>query len=171
MTRPAVPPPFAVGALLAPLPLFAYGTLLPGQPLAGLLAPHVVAAAPATVAGRLHWHACRQFPVVVVDPAARTWGLRVQVDPDAGLLGRLAAEELACGYEARWVEATGADGNALGPTLLFTWPWVGTTVGPEIVGGRFTAPEVLETGYRTSRPPGCRRPPAPHDAPTGGHAP
>ena len=148
--RLRVPAPFVSGAALSPLPLFVYGTLLPGQLLAAVVAPYVLAHTVATVEGRLHWHSCGEFPVLVASATSVTVGLRVEVRPEPALMQFLAVDEIGFGYDARWCPLTSAGGGALGPALVFCWPWGAETLGPPIDGGAFAPIEVLEAGYPTS---------------------
>lgn len=150
-----VPSPFVAGSALSPLPLFVYGTLLPGQPLAAVVAPYVVEHTVATVNGRLHWHGCGEFPVLVPSPTAITTGLRVEVQPAPALLQFLAVDEIGFGYDARWCPVNHGNGDPLGPALVFCWPWGDETLGPVIEGGIFSPLPVLEAGYPAS--PGAER--------------
>ena len=160
--RPLAPPaPFVTGRALSPLPLFVYGTLLPGQPLAPVVAPYVRAHTVATMPGRLHWHACGGFPVLV--PAADTvvTGLRLLVEPAPALLQFLAIDEIGFGYDARWCPVDDGEGRDLGAALVFCWPWGKETLGPVIAGDMFGQRPVLEAGYPAPPPSGPEAPAAP----------
>lgn len=141
---------FAEGAGLSTLPLFVYGNLLPGRPLAGLIAPHVRATTVATVDGTLHWHQCERFPILLSDTGDKVLGLRVGIAPDHDLLAMLAIEELGYGYEARWLPSYDSTGAPLGHVLAFTWPWRDESVGGLIPDGAFVALDQMQGGYDTS---------------------
>jgi gamma-glutamylcyclotransferase (GGCT)/AIG2-like uncharacterized protein YtfP len=147
----APPAAFVAGCAPTVLPLFVYGTLLPGESLAHVIAPHVVAHRVATTKGRLHWHATGQFPLLVPSRVALTTGLRLMVKPSPTLLQFLAVDEIAFGYDACWKPLNDLDGRALGRALLFSWPWGSETVGPSIEGGMFTQRHIMEAGYATER--------------------
>ncbi len=117
--------------------IFAYGFLLPGQPLDAALSGHVVAEEEAFIAARLHWHVSGRFPVAIEDPGSRTHGRVITVEAAPEIFAVLGTEEIAVGYDARWVVPRSPDGAELLPALAFLWPWGSETVGPAITSGRF----------------------------------
>lgn len=140
------PRAFTEGRGLDVIPLFVYGNLLPGKPLAGVLAPHALSAAPASVDGTLHWHQAHRFPLLLPGTGGTVYGLCVLVSPDPALWATLAIEELTFGYEGKWLEAHDLAGIPIGRVLAFTWPWEGESVGPKLPSGAFVPVDQLQAG-------------------------
>jgi L-2,4-diaminobutyric acid acetyltransferase len=141
------PKSFVTGHGIDPLPLFIYGNLLPGQSMGDLLLPFVQEQHPARIEASLWHHACGRFPVARPSSTDNVIGLFVTLRPEPELLGILASEELAFGYEGRWVLATSEDTEeVLGTALAFMWPWGEETVGEQIKSGKYAEVEFFQTG-------------------------
>lgn len=133
------------------IPLFVYGSLRPGMALWPEIRDAVTGTRPASVAGRLHWHAGMEWPLLLLpdgDAAhPRVHGEILLLAPGARANRVIVDEELLYGYEARWLTASvddvvsGAHDPGPGPegteVLALVWNR-GDAVGPAIPHGDYT---------------------------------
>jgi gamma-glutamylcyclotransferase (GGCT)/AIG2-like uncharacterized protein YtfP len=118
------------------VPLFVYGSLRPGGELWPDISDHVITSHRATVAGRLHWHAGGEWPVLL--PAAsdtdRVHGELLSLRPGVEVNRIIVDEEIRYGYDVRWMPARTADGEL--ESLVFVWNRT-EDVGNRIVSGDY----------------------------------
>lgn len=117
------------------MPLFVYGSLRPGMPLWHVIRDHVVDRTAATVAGRLHWHEGHEWPLLTEGDRV-VHGDLLQLTPGDAVRRVIVDEELAYGYDARWISVTTAAGTE--QAIALVWAHA-SEVGPEITGGDYTA--------------------------------
>lgn len=85
------------------LPLFVYGSLLPGLALWPVIEPHVIRTRPGSVAGTLHWHQHGPWPLLLPSETGRVRGELFVCAPSSGMSDVLVREEIVYGYDLRWV--------------------------------------------------------------------
>lgn len=118
------------------IPLFVYGSLRTGGELWDEIAPHVDRSQRATVAGRLHWHAGGEWPVLLPPgvPSDRVHGELLWLRPGDEVNRVIVDEEIRYGYDVRWMPARTLDGEH--ESLVFVWNR-GEEVGARIASGDF----------------------------------
>jgi gamma-glutamylcyclotransferase (GGCT)/AIG2-like uncharacterized protein YtfP len=116
------------------VPLFVYGSLRLGGALWSEIAEHVDEVRPASVAGRLHWHAGGEWPLLV-EGTGRVRGDLLALRPGEAVSRVIVDEELRYGYDARWLPVTLEDGAEV-EAIVLVWPRA-TELGAGIPTGDF----------------------------------